>query len=130
MAVARKSLDFLDLSEFWASTSSLSISIRARGKPRPGDSLSRQSPLADEKEKPKSRRFTRSPLVGLSLPRMDRRKPASNCSSFRCYISETKSNFLAAALTLTVNFVDMVLLISVGFIVPYRVIRAMVVGIR
>ena len=32
-----------------------------------------------------------SPLVGLSLARMDCRKPASNCSSFRCY-SETKSN--------------------------------------
>jgi uncharacterized oxidoreductase len=32
------------------------ISIRVWGKSRPGDSLSRQSPLADEKQKPKSRR--------------------------------------------------------------------------
>ena len=41
-----------------------------------------QIPLADEKSKPKSRRLTRSPVVRLSLARMDCRKPASNCSSF------------------------------------------------
>jgi hypothetical protein len=42
-----------------------------------------QIPLADEKSKPKSRRLTRPPLVRLSLARMDCRKPASNCPSFR-----------------------------------------------
>ena len=40
------------------------------------------------------------------------------------------SRCLIAVLTLTVNFADSVLLISIRFIVPYWRIRAMVVGIR
>jgi hypothetical protein len=36
------------------------------------------------------------------------------------------SRCLVAALTLTVNFADSVLLILIGFIVPYRLIRAMI----
>jgi hypothetical protein len=47
----------------------------------PGDSFLWQISLADEK--PKSRQFKRSPLVCLSLARMDCRKRASNCTSFR-----------------------------------------------
>ena len=44
-------------------------------------------------------------------------------------LASFSSRCLVAALTLTVNFVDSVLLISIGFIVPYQLIHAMVVGI-
>jgi hypothetical protein len=75
----------------WAAVRPL-LPNKPRGVPREDDRRvfngifwvlrSYQILLANEKSKPKSRRFTRSPLVRLSLARMDYRKPTSNCSSF------------------------------------------------
>jgi hypothetical protein len=65
-----------------------------------------------------SRRFTRSPLVGLSF-----------VESRLVYIGD-QVKLLGRGFNTNGEFLDLVLLISVGFIVPNRLIRAMTVGIR